>query len=107
MREVIALCALLTVAAPLSAQRTTTTTADQQRAQLHYEMGWQDIAAENWAEAAKEFHSAIDIDPRFKLAYYGLGRADMGLKQFTAAASAYERCRDLYDAQVGYKISGR
>jgi tetratricopeptide (TPR) repeat protein len=107
MRHVFAVCALLAAAVPAAAQPTLITAADHQRAQLHYEEGWREIAAENWAEAAKLFQSAIDIDPKFKLAYYGLGRADMGLKQFTPAAAAYERCRELYEAQVGNRMSGR
>jgi tetratricopeptide (TPR) repeat protein len=105
MRQLFAFCALL-AAAPAAAQQGITV-ADHQRAQLQYEEGWRDIASENWAAAAREFQAALDIDPRFKLAYYGLGRAQMGLKQFPAAASAYERCRELYEAQVGNRMSGR
>jgi tetratricopeptide (TPR) repeat protein len=54
------------------------------------------MRAEAWSEAAKQFQEAIVVDPRFTLAYYSLGRAQMALKQFASAIATYEKCRDMY-----------
>lgn len=43
----------------------------------------------------REFEDAIDSDPKFALAYYSLGRAHMGRRDFAAAIDAYTKCRDL------------
>lgn len=72
--------------------------ADRQRAELHYRAGWEALRAESFSESAEEFQAAIDAYPGFTLAYYGLGRADMGLKHYAAAIAAYEECRKLYQA---------
>ena len=71
-------------------------TAEAQRANRHYQLGWSAMRSEHWAEAAKEFQQAIDNDPKFNLAYYSLGRAEMGSRNFAKAISAYMKCRDLY-----------
>jgi Tfp pilus assembly protein PilF len=78
---------------------------DEERAQQHYKLGWEWLRSEAWAEAVKEFQHAIDIDRKFKLAHYGLGRSYMGLKQFSDAAKAYEACKRLYEADAGEKFS--
>ena len=83
------------------------TPADEQRANGYYRQGWELLARESWAEAAKAFQAAIDVDRRFKLAYYGLGRADMALKRFPQAITAYEQCRDLFVAQASQNLSNR
>jgi tetratricopeptide (TPR) repeat protein len=54
------------------------------------------LADEYWAEAAKLFEQAIDLDSQYALAFYGLGRARMGQKQYVAAVGALERCGALY-----------
>jgi len=40
-------------------------------------IGWDAIEREAWAEAARGFQEATAIDPKFALAYYSLGRAQM------------------------------
>jgi tetratricopeptide (TPR) repeat protein len=98
----IAVAAVLAFSVSMqTAQTSHISRADEQRALEHYREGWGLIAAESWAEAAKEFQAAVDIDSRFKLAYYGLGRAHMGEKLFPPAIAAYERCSDLYRSQAG------
>src|SRR5262249_19802268 len=62
---------------------------------------------EHWDEAAKEFKQAIDIDAKYKLAYYGLGRSYMGLKRYGEAATAYEHCRALYQQDASDKFTSR
>ena len=57
------------------------------------------------AEAAREFQSALDNDPKFALASYSLGRAEMGLRDFAKAIDAYTKCRDLYIARGGERYT--
>ena len=78
---------------------------DADRALLHYRRGWEAFSVEQWSEAAGEFKQVIEIDAKYKLAYYGLGRSYMGLKQFADASVAYERCRDLYEADASEKFT--
>jgi tetratricopeptide (TPR) repeat protein len=78
---------------------------ERERARIQNRLGWENMKAEAWADAAKSFQQAIDIDPEFEIAYYGLGRADMALKKYVEAISAYAKCRDLYRAQAGRQFS--
>jgi Tfp pilus assembly protein PilF len=95
----------LVAAATLAAGATRAQTPDQkQRAQIHYRLGWDALRAENWAEAEREFGKAIEFHPRFALAYYGLGKANMGLKNFPSAVGAFTSCRDLYGQQASTEI---
>ncbi len=75
------------------------------RAMPPYRAGWEFLRAEAWPEAAKSFQEAIEIDPQFELAFYGLGQAWMAQKRFVEATSAYVRCRDLYRAQAGKQFT--
>ena len=54
---------------------------EAKRANEHYKTGWESMRREAWDDAAKEFQAAIDSDDRFTLAYYSLGRAEMGAPQ--------------------------
>jgi tetratricopeptide (TPR) repeat protein len=96
--------ALVTVVAssPASAQKNP---ADRERAATQNRLGWDYMRTEAWDKAAAAFQSAIDIDPTFEVPYYGLGRADMALKQYVAAIAALAKCRDLYQAQVGRQFA--
>jgi len=98
MRSVVAAIVVMTLglSTPFAQSRTV-----RERARVQNTLGWEDMKAEAWQRAAKSFQNAIDIDPQFEIPYYGLGRAQMALKNFAAAAIAYEKCRDLYLAQTG------
>jgi tetratricopeptide (TPR) repeat protein len=99
---------LLLVATSASAQPPAPrVNADTERANVHYRLGWEALRAEAWAEAAKEFQQAIDLDSKFKLAHYGLGRSLMALRRFDEAAKAYETCRGLYENQASEKFTGQ
>ena len=63
------------------------------------------MKTEKIEEAAQAFQSAIDIDPQFEFAYYGLGRANMALRRYVLAVVAFAKCRDLYDARAGQQFS--
>lgn len=90
------LVALLVGHAPIAAQR-----VDTVRATRLYKVGWESMHHEAWAAAAKAFQQSIDIDPKFALAYYSLGRAEMALRNFPKAIAAYTTCRELYVASGG------
>jgi tetratricopeptide (TPR) repeat protein len=104
----IAACALsiLVLSSAISFGQTTMykLDTDVERANAHYQAGWEAYHVEDWDRAAKEFHQAIDIKPKFRLAYYGLGRSLMGLKRFGDAIKAYETCRGLYAAEAADKF---
>jgi tetratricopeptide (TPR) repeat protein len=70
--------------------------AEAKRANQHYRTGWEAMHKEAWDEAAKEFQAAIDSDDKFTLAYYSLGRAEMGRRNFQRAIAAYAACKQLY-----------
>jgi tetratricopeptide (TPR) repeat protein len=97
----LAACMALAAAAPSPAQ----TSQARQRALPIYREGWVLMRSESWAEAAKAFQQAIDLDQEFEDAYYSLGRANMGLKQFEAAIAAYRRCEALYREAAAKQFS--
>jgi tetratricopeptide (TPR) repeat protein len=81
------------------------TPADRQRAQIQNRLGWEAMRAEDWADAARAFGRAIEIDPTFEYAHYGLGRAELARRQYKQATAALEKCRDLYRAQAGRQFT--
>jgi tetratricopeptide (TPR) repeat protein len=99
-----ALTALIVSVLPAHAQTPYQLNPDAERAQQHYRLGWEAFLAEHWDEAVREFKQVIEIDRTHKLAYYGLGRSYMGLKQFADASAAYEHCRVLYEADASDKL---
>jgi tetratricopeptide (TPR) repeat protein len=94
MRRTLLLSAL--IALSLAALSAAQANQARQRALPMYREGWTFMRAESWAEAAKAFQQAIDLDPQFEDAYYSLGRASMGLKRYDAAIEAYRKCESLY-----------
>ena len=66
MRTVmVGMIATIAVAMTSSAQQT----SDRSRAMVPYKLGFENMRAEMWAEAARSFQQAIDIDPAFQLAH--------------------------------------
>ncbi len=94
-------------AAGASAQPPPRLNAEAERAQLHYRLGWESLRSEAFEAALKEFQQAIDLNPKFTLAYYGLGKSHMGLHRYANAVSAFETCRDFYVVKAGEKFSGQ
>jgi tetratricopeptide (TPR) repeat protein len=80
-------------------------TPDAKRADLHYKLGWEAIRAERWDEAIGEFKQSIDADPKFGEAYYALGRAQMGKKDFRQAIDAYLRCKEVFTSAGGERFA--
>ena len=109
---ILLLAALLSLPSTLAAQvpqvpRGNALNPDVARVNRHYTAGWGLMRSEDWAGAAKEFQQAIDIDPRFALAFYSLGRAEMNLRQFPKAIDAYTKCRDLYVTSGGESFTSQ
>jgi len=80
---------------------------EAKRANQHYQTGWEAMHVENWDEAAREFQAAIDADDRFALAYYSLGRAEMGRHRFQNAIAAYAKCKQIYVEIGGERFSNQ
>jgi tetratricopeptide (TPR) repeat protein len=72
-------------------------TAEARRAERHNRDGWRHLDAGNFEKAAQEFAAAVRLNQHFADALHGLGKAQMGLKQYAAAVEAYERCRAVYE----------
>lgn len=101
MRIVLALLTAIAIpvagaAQALQVQRSPSAAA--QAANKHYAQGWSAIRAESWDDAAREFQAAIESDGRFALAYYSLGRAEVGRRDFAKAIAAYRKCKDLFES---------
>lgn len=62
---------------------------------------------EAFPKAAAEFGQAIEIDPGFEDAYYGLGLANMRMRNYAEALPLYIKCRDLYRAQADRQFANR
>jgi tetratricopeptide (TPR) repeat protein len=75
------------------------------RAMQPYREGFEHLRAEAWDKAVAAFHSAVELDPSFEMAYYGLGRAHRGGKRYADAIAALAKCRDLYAAQAGRRFT--
>jgi tetratricopeptide (TPR) repeat protein len=103
----VTLAAVLSPAAHLFAQPPGQTNADGERARSHYMSGWQHMRAEHFDEAASEFQAAIDLNEKYELAYYGLGRAYLALHRYSEAVQSLSTCRDLYAAEASAKFNGQ
>ena len=101
----LVLAAPIASSAQATAARNVHTTSARDSAGAPYNVGLENMRVEAWDEAVKSFRAAIEIDPEFEMAYYMLGRAHMAQKKFAEATVAYEKCRDLYRAQVGRQFS--
>jgi tetratricopeptide (TPR) repeat protein len=105
----IALATMFAVTAAAHAQVPTFkgASAEAKRANQHYRSGWEAMRKESWDEAARAFQAAIDSDDKFALAYYSLGRAEMGRRSFEKAIAAYSACKDLYVRVGGERYSNQ
>ena len=79
--------------------------AEKAGARRQSQRGWELMRAEKFEEAEKAFQQAVELDPNFEFAFYGLGRASMALKKFVSAVSAFTRCKNLYEARAGQQFT--
>jgi tetratricopeptide (TPR) repeat protein len=96
--------ALTTIAA---AQPPGQTNANGERSKKHYLTAWQHMRAEEFDQAAEEFHSAIELNPKFAMAYFGLGRAYQNLHRYAEAVEALSTSRNLYQTQASTKFNSQ
>jgi tetratricopeptide (TPR) repeat protein len=101
------LIAAVVVAGAVAAQLPKTASNAATEANKHYTQGWSAIRAQSWDVAKGEFERAIETDPKFALAYYSLGRAEMGRRDFAAAIEAYTRCREIYLTSGGQQFKSQ
>ena len=80
---------------------------ERDRAKPHVARAWGFMREEAWADAAKAFQQAIEIDREYEGAYYGLGLASVRLKKYEDAIGAYLKCRELYGALAGKQFANR
>src|SRR5262245_57867955 len=78
-----------------------------ERARKHYLNAWNHMRAEEFDQAADEFRSAIDLNPKFALAFFGLGRAYQNLHRYSEAVGALTTSRDLFEAQASAKFNSQ
>lgn len=81
--------------------------ATRERARAPYRIGFEHLRAEAWEKAATAFQQAIDIDPSFEMAYYGLGRASLPQRKYVEAAAALAKARDLYRERGGQRFANK
>jgi tetratricopeptide (TPR) repeat protein len=103
MIRIIVTALLLAIASPVLAQ----SPGDRTLARAQTKLAWDYMSGEQFEKAAKAFQQAVETDPTFEMAWYGLGRAHLALKQYVSAVSALGRCRDLYVQQVGRQFTSR
>jgi hypothetical protein len=90
----------LLVTVPALAQQPVRTTANIERARVHYFRGWENMRSEAFEKAVEEFGQAIELHPKYAVAHYSLGRAYMALRRYTDAIRALSACSNLYSAEA-------
>src|SRR5882762_9673522 len=88
--------ALLLVPAAAAAAGHVADKPQRQEALEHYRAGQAHMRAETWAEAEREFKTAIKLDPLLTLAHYGLGQTYMYTRRYPEAVGASTACNDAY-----------
>ncbi|MGE3273642.1 MAG: tetratricopeptide repeat protein [Vicinamibacterales bacterium] len=105
----VSLVSLVSSAAPLAAQ-TVASAQDRREALQHYRTGQELLSGERWEQAAEAFQAAIDRDPLFTDAYYGLGRAYLPLERWASAVQAFEDCiaaaRSIHGLRERDRVAG-
>jgi superkiller protein 3 len=104
---ILAVAAAFACSAAAVAQQGTAknATPEAKEATRHYQQGWEAMHAERYSEAVVEFQKTIDLNPDYAEAYYSLGRAHMGTRDFTKAIAAYQKSREVYQTLGGQQFS--
>jgi tetratricopeptide (TPR) repeat protein len=66
------------------------------QAQEKLKEGHRLMSSERFEQAAQAFREAIRLDPLLVMAHYGLGQANMALKEYPSAVSAFRGARDAF-----------
>jgi len=99
--HMFAIVCSLTLAASAAAQ---TTVKDHVEAMRHLRLGQENLHAEKWDLAEREFKAAIALEPPLEMAHYGLGQVYMATKKYPAAVQAFIGCRDAYTSNVARDV---
>lgn len=75
-------------------------TPESIQAQERLKEGQRLMSAEKFEEAAQSFGEAIALDPLLTLAHYGLGQANMALKQYPSAVIAFRAARESFNKRA-------
>lgn len=65
------------------------------------------LAQERPVEAAAAYSEAIRLDPLSMMAHYGLGQAQMDLKQYPAAIAAFQGAQDAFHKRLAVGFAGQ
>jgi tetratricopeptide (TPR) repeat protein len=65
------------------------------------------LAQERPVEAAAAYTEAVRLDPLLMMAHYGLGQAQMDLKQYPAAIAAFRGAEDAFHKRLSEGFAGR
>jgi len=79
-------------------------TPRRKEALQHYRAGQEQLQAEAWDEAEREFREAVRLDPLLTPAHYGLGQVYMATKRYPEAVKAYRDCRDAFHAEDSLQL---
>ena len=85
-RWLLAMLLLLLPARPASA-------SDLHEARKHLEAGQAALEQKEWTVAQREFTSALYLEPLLAAAHYGLGKAQMGQRQYAAACESFSNSK--------------
>ena len=98
---------ILVLPSAASGQRAPISNLNLERARAHYTAAWEHMQSEKFDRAAAEFQLATDFDPKFAMAWYGLGRAHMALKLYRQAVQNLVVCRDLFSAETSRQYNAQ
>ena len=102
MRALVMTIAMTTaLAASAAAQQSV---KDHIDAMKHLRLGQENLRAEKWDLAEREFRAAVELEPPLEMAHYGLGQVYMATKRYPAAVQAYVGCRDAFLANMARDI---
>lgn len=65
------------------------------QAQAFFNQGLAYIHSYVWLEAARSFHQALRLDPTLAMAWWGLAKAELGMRQNEHAKAAIDRAKSL------------
>jgi tetratricopeptide (TPR) repeat protein len=77
------------------------------QAQERLKEGQRLMATERFEDAARVFREAIALDPLLTMAHYGLGQANMALKRYPSAVTAFREARQAFEKRTAENLSLR
>jgi Flp pilus assembly protein TadD len=104
VKKLITLFIVAISVVPLPAFQTALGSAVADRARhealQHYRLGQDALRSEHFDAAEQEFQKSAKLDSTLELAPYGLGQVYMATKRYRPAIVAFEKSRDVFQANV-------